>query len=53
MNTFNISIVFTTNIMQDVLSHKGMGKNQVEALVQHAKELDTRFDKGSVQRSFL
>jgi hypothetical protein len=37
----------------DVLSRKEMGNKQVSDLVEHAKELDSRFDKGSVQRSFL
>ena len=37
----------------DVVGRRSMGQHQVEQLVQHAKELDSRFDKGSVQRSFL
>jgi len=37
----------------DVVGRRAMGQHQVAQLVEHAKELDSRFDKGSVQRSFL
>ena len=37
----------------DVLGRRTVGQQQVQQLVEHAKELDSRFDKGSVQRSFL
>ena len=37
----------------DVLGRRTVGQQQVEQLVEHARELDSRFDKGSVQRSFL
>ena len=35
------------------MSHPKMDKVQVQRLVDNAKELDSRFDKGSVQKSFL
>ena len=39
--------------MQDLTSSMKMDKFQVQKLVENAKELDSRFDKGSVQKSFL
>jgi hypothetical protein len=30
-----------------------MGEHQVRELMHHAKELDSKFSKGSVQRNFL
>ena len=37
----------------DMASHSKMNEDKVAKLVQNAKELDDRFDKGSVQKSFL
>lgn len=37
----------------DMASHSKMNEEKVSKLVQNAKELDDRFDKGSVQKSFL
>ena len=37
----------------DILGRRAIGEHQVQELVQRSKELDSRFDKGSVQRSFL
>jgi len=37
----------------DMASHSKMNEDKVSKLVQNAKELDDRFDKGSVQKSFL
>eukprot|EP00607_Mallomonas_marina_P005460 CAMPEP_0182426114 /NCGR_PEP_ID=MMETSP1167-20130531/12592_1 /TAXON_ID=2988 /ORGANISM="Mallomonas Sp, Strain CCMP3275" /LENGTH=337 /DNA_ID=CAMNT_0024607323 /DNA_START=1 /DNA_END=1014 /DNA_ORIENTATION=+ len=38
---------------RDVLSRHAMDANAANRLVEQAKNLDTRFDKGSVQRNFL
>ena len=38
---------------RDLLSHSKMNEDKVSKLVQNAKELDDRFDKGSIQKSFL
>ncbi len=38
---------------QDMLSRPNLDKFQVQRMVDNAKELDSRFDKGSVQKSFL
>ena len=37
----------------DVLSHGKMDEHKMAKLVQHARELDDRFDKAAVQKSFL
>ena len=36
-----------------MLSHRKMDKHQVNQLIQNAKQLDTRFSKTAVQKSFL
>jgi hypothetical protein len=38
---------------RDLLSHSRMDEHKVAKLVQNAKELDDRFDKAAVQKSFL
>lgn len=38
---------------KDMLSHSKMDEQKVAKLVQNAKELDDRFDKACVQKSFL
>mmetsp|Transcript_3884 Transcript_3884/g.6078 ORF Transcript_3884/g.6078 Transcript_3884/m.6078 type:complete len:473 (+) Transcript_3884:50-1468(+) len=38
---------------RDLLSHRKMDKNQAQKLVDQAKELDSRFNKSIVQKSFL
>jgi hypothetical protein len=38
---------------KDMPSHRKLNKHEVDALVKSAKELDSRFDKGNVQKSFL
>lgn len=38
---------------RDLLSHGRMDESKVAKLVQNARELDDRFDKAAVQKSFL
>lgn len=38
---------------KDVLSHKRLGMNELQQLVENAKELSGRFNKADVQKSFL
>jgi hypothetical protein len=38
---------------QDLLSHRRMDRSQVDHLVENSKQLDSRFSKTAVQRSFL
>ena len=39
-----------TSGVQDVLARSKMNDRQVDELVQHARELGSRFDRGNVQR---
>eukprot|EP01038_Epipyxis_sp_PR26KG_P012923 gene12923-17321_t len=38
---------------RDLLSHRKLDQNKVKEIVENAKQLDSRFDKGMTQKSFL
>ena len=51
--SFDYSVIGIFYSSQEMGGNRKMNRKDVEGMVQQSKELDTRFDKASVQKSFL